>query len=312
MQMEKVKRLRGSTWVCTMDVHEVPDLAKLKPNQYNTEKYARLMGRYGAKGHEDRNSGFLDNRAFYLGDLPNLEAVRERFDTGWKEGGERATKLADGLIDIVSQPKSIRRRIRWGDDGDEFDRERLIDGHLDSAWRSTHRQLAVATPIINIVTAWGGNSNRSHDQLFWSGAAAIALVRLLETAGYQTTLTSVCTNDLHSSDKGLIVACRVKQAGEYLRPDAVASTICLGATYRTYLFLAWLAGPWMMPDGLGHHCEVDRLLPHAIDAGMIQAPQIVIPNCFDEMSAKNAVNNALAELQAANLAAIDMRGVTTT
>ena len=292
----------GTTWVVGLDVHEVPDLAELKPTEENAAKWRSLNDRYrGGPDIGDEGGGEL---SFFLGELTHIDQVKEQFDKGWAEGGAKALQLADGLIDQVSQPVSIRRRIRYSDDGDEFDKERLIDGHLDTAWRTTTRQLAVATPIINIACAWGGNADRSHGQLFWSGAAAIALIRLLEEAGYQTSLTAVCTNDLHASDKGIAIACRVKQAGEYLRPDAVASTICFAPTYRTYLFLSWLSGPYRVPMGLGHHCRVEHLIPDVIDAGVMYSPQIILPDVYNEKGAKQAVNDALAELQAANLASL--------
>lgn len=303
MRTETFKRPGGTTWIVSADVHEVPDLGRLPAsNERNQEKRQKLMAKYTGQRSDDDYYG--DVPAFYLGDLKHMDEVEKRFNEGWKEGAEKALKLADGLVDKVTQPLSIRRRVRYSDDGDEFDKERLIDGHLDQAWRTTSRQLAVATPIINIACAWGGNSNRSHEQLFWSGAAAIALIRVLEAAGYQTSLTSVCTNDLHAEDKAMVIACNVKKAGEYLRADAVASTICFAPTYRVYLFLAWLASPYVVPSGLGHHCEVRHLLPHAIDSGLIERPQIVIPDAFNEAGAKQAVNDALAELQAANLAAL--------
>jgi hypothetical protein len=283
MQIVKHQRKGGSTWVVGLDVHEVPDLGKLPAaNASNKLIRDRLYGTMTRAGE-----AYMQDPEFYLGSLRHLDEVGKMFVTGWKEGGDKALKLADGLVDKVSQPLSIRRRTRYSDDGDEFDRERLLAGHLEQAWRTTSRQVAVATPIINIACAWGGNCDRSHDQLFWSGAAGIALVRILEAAGYQTSLTAVCTNDMHSQDKGMVIACRVKQAGEYLRADAVASTICFAPTFRTFVFLAYLAAPYTLPSGLGHQCAVDILLPHANEAG-----------------ARQAVQDALAELQAANLAAL--------
>lgn len=288
------------TWVLSLDVSEVQDIAKLKPRAENAARFDEHMKCY--RGEYSAGRDFND-RSFYLGDAPNLQFVDDRFQKGWKEGGEKALKLADGLVDNVTQPLSIRRRVRFSDDGDEFDKERLFDGHLDQSWRTTARQVAVATPIINIATAWGGNATMSHDQLFWSGAAAIALVRILEAAGYQTSLTAVIPN-VQPGGHRLAICCHVKNAGEYLRPDAVASVLCYGPTFRTYGFLAIIACPWQVDGSLGSILDVSVVLPAAIETGLIERPQIVIPNCYNEASAKSAIVGALAELQAANLAAL--------
>ncbi len=286
------------TWVVGMDVHEIPDLMDIDTPNFNEQARATLDGHWAGTGDN------MPPKSFYLGRLKSLEALEKIHHKGWAKGAEKAMALADGLLDNVAQPKGIRRKIRWGDDGDEFDKERLLDGHLDSCWRTSTRQYAVATPIINIAVGWGGNCNMSHDELFWSGASALALCRVLENAGYQTSLTAICANDIHSEDMHIALCCRVKQAGEYLRPDAVASIICLGATFRTYLFAAYVASPFRMPTGLGHNCRVDRVIPAAIESGVLEAPQVVLPDAYTEADARDSVENALRELAAANLAAL--------
>ncbi len=289
------------TWVVGMDVHEIPDLMDMETPDFNLHERMRLESNWGIG---DKKNMYGPPKSFYLGRLKNMESLEKMHRKGWAHGAQKAMVLADGLLDSVSQPKGIRRKLRWADDGDEFDRERLIDGHLDSCWRTSKRQYAVATPIINIAVAWGGNANLSHEQLFWSGASALALCRVLENAGYQTSLTAICANDMHGEDQHLALCCRVKQAGEYLRPDAVASIICQAATFRTYLFAAYVASPFRMPEGLGHNCRVDRVIPAAIESGVLEAPQVLLPDAYSEQDARGSIQNALEELQAANLAAL--------
>jgi len=284
-----------------MDVHEIVDLMDLDTPDFNLHERTRLDANWGVSGTRDQHG---PPKSFYLGKLKSMKSLEKMHRKGWAHGAEKAMTLADGLLESVAQPKGIRRKIRWGDDGDEFDKERLLDGHLDSCWRTSARQYAVATPIINIAVAWGGNANLSHEQLFWSGASALALCRVLENAGYQTSLTAICANDIHSEDMHIALCCRVKQAGEYLRPDAVASIICQGATFRTYLFAAYVASPFRMPTGLGHNCRVDRVIPAAIESGVLEAPQVILPDAYTEHDARASVEAALQELAAANLAAL--------
>ncbi len=303
--MQNIMHKRGEsdhgdkvTWVLGVDVHEVVDLLDLKPPQKNKALRREVEENWNGQ----RNWGMA--KSFYLGRLKSLDSIKKLHEKGWKRGSEKAMELADGLMDKVSQPVGIRRRIHWGDDGDEFDRERLNDGHFDSCWRSSKRAIAPATPIINIAVGWGGNANLSHDQLFWSGAAALALIRILENAGYQTSLTAVCANDRNSETEHIAICCRVKQAGEYLRSDAVASIICHAATFRTFLFAAYASAPFKQDPGLGHNCRVDKVIPACIDSGVIEAPQVLLPDAFTERSAKDAIDNALRDLAAANLAAL--------
>ncbi len=303
MRTVKHKRRGGTTWCVGLDVHEIPDIMDLPVPAYNSRERNRLQAGWTGKQFEEDKYG-TGKKSFYLGDLRSLKALANMHHKGWAKGAEEAEKLADGLIDKVSQPLGIRRRVRYGDDGDEFDKERLINGHLDTCWRSSVRQIAVATPIINIAVGWGGNAQLSHSQLFWSGASALALVKVLENAGYQTSLTAVCANDMHSDERAMALCCQVKQAGEYLRPDAVASIICHSATFRVYMFALWLSGPYRVPNGLGHCCEVNKLIPHAVDAGVMDAPQVLLPDAYTEEAARKSIQNALLELQAANLAAL--------
>jgi hypothetical protein len=288
------------TWVVGMDVHEIPDLMDLKVPARNKAKRANLDRSWIGEG--------TIKKSFYLGRLKSLESLEKLHHKGWADGSKKAMALATGLMEKVVEPVGIRRRIRWGDDGDEFDRERMLDGHLETAWRTSARALAVATPIINIAVGWGGNCDLSHEQLFWSGASALALIRILENAGYQTSLTAICANDMHSNDEHIAICARIKQAGEYLRSDAVASIICHGATFRTYLFAGYCASPFTMPSGLGHNCSVDRVIPAAIASGILEVPQVVLPDSYDEPAAKRSIENALEELQAANLAALPELG----
>ena len=303
--MQNIMHKRGEslegdkvTWVLGVDVHEVPELLEIKPPKENAVLRREVEENWSGAG----NWGM--KKSFYLGRLKGLDSIKKLHEKGWKRGSEKAMELSDGLMESVSQPVGIRRRIHWGDDGDEFDRERLNDGHFDSCWRSSRRAIAPATPIINIAVGWGGNANLSHDQLFWSGASALALIRILENAGYQTSLTAVCANDRRSETEHIAICCRVKQAGEYLRSDAVASIICHAATFRTFLFAAYAAAPFQQDPGLGHNCRVDKVIPACIDSGVLEVPQVILPDTFDRRSAKGAVETALQDLAAANLAAL--------
>jgi hypothetical protein len=294
--------------VLEMDVGELPDLKNKKPHPDNVGIADRLRMVWGlreAREGEDPTPWDGSPKSFYLGRLKDIHSVDKRLEKGWKDGSEKALTLAAGLKDKISQPLSIRRKLRWSDDGDEFDRERLNDGHFDSCWRTTHREIAVAVPVITIAMSWGGNANTSHEQLFWSGAAALALCQVLEEAGYQTSLTAIApTRYEYGSGKFQAMCVTVKRAGEYMRSDALASVICLGPTFRTYGFMGTYLCPWGIDDALGSHGNIEMLMPQIVEAGAMDSPQITLPDSRDRWSAKAAIVNALEQLRAANLAAL--------
>lgn len=309
-----VRGKNADKFATVVDVHEVPDLQTMEPPPSNVGVKQQQCADLGLPGAGDKYS--CNPKTFFLDTLASVEALDKRHHEGWKNGADRAMKLCEGLMDEIASPLSIRRRIRWGDEGDEFCKERMMDGHLDSAWRGTSRQIAVANPIIHIVTPVGGNAGRVHEELFWSGAAALALCTTLEEAGFQTKLTAIssCRYGSEDSDGDLPggtyhphlqnVVINVKEPGEYIRPDAVASIICLGATFRTYVFYAYTCAPRPTDSGLGTTSLIDRSIPWLVEQGAIEVPQIILPDTYDEATAKKAVNDALKELHAANLAGL--------
>lgn len=292
--------------VLEVDVGELPGLKSHKVLPENQPIADRLMHIWGARKLKAGEAVDIYDSpsSFYLGRLKNLASVDKRLEGGWKDGSEKSLKLAEGLADKISQPLSIRRRIKWSDNGDEFDRERLNDGHFDTCWRTTHREVAVAVPVITIAMSWGANANVSHEQMFWSGAAALALTQVLEKAGYQTSLTAIAPTRYDYGGHNQAMCVTVKRAGEYMRSDALASIICLGATFRTYGFMGTYLAPWKISDDLGSHINIESLMPQIIEAGAMDAPQITLPDSRDEYSAKQAIVNALEQLRAANLAAL--------
>lgn len=302
------KEDRHERYVC-IDIHEVGLLDEWADKQcpeFNRPYLREIMG--GREGYG------MAPKSFYLGRLKSMKSVTDRLAKGWKAGAEKAIKLARDVAGNVSQPLDIRRRPAWGERGDEFSRERLLDGHFDSAWRSSTRKLAIANPIINIVCGWGGNAGRSHDELFYSGASALALCNVLENAGYQTTLTAIAANRYGKEEYGHrphrhSVICRLKGAGEYMRPDALASVVCSPAVFRTLVFSTMASTHEQTTDTLGNMINVDRCVPWAVAAGAIEVPQVVLPDCFFEGAAEDAVKNALKDLAEANLAALP-EGVT--
>lgn len=288
--------------VLEVDVAELADLKDHPVRPHNERMVAhRLKIDWGMAEPGPTDEPRADS-AFYLGKLKDIYSVEKRLVEGWKDGADKALKLSDDLLDRITQPLSIRRKLKWADDGDEFDRERLNDGHFDTAWRSTSRQIAVAVPVIQIAMSWGASAYTTHEQFFWTGATALALCRVLEHSGYQTALTIIQPTNFYG-DKYQAMCVTVKRAGEYMRADALASVICMGATYRTYGFMGNYCAPFDI-NSVGSHGNIEMLMPAVISAGAMDVPQITLPDARSKEAARQTIKNALLELQAANLAAL--------
>ena len=283
-------------------------------NQWNLSYFnGNVAPRWESGGHR---------KGFYLGSLKDWRSVDKRMHRGWGKGAEKASKLVEQVAGKVAEPVSVRRRVRWGDEGDEYSRERLLDGHFDSAWRSSGSRFAVANPILTIAINWGGNSNLTQDELFWSGAAAIALIQILEGAGYQTNLYAYAGNqyghDLPSIGKTkfpygregrIAMSICLKRSGEFVRPDMLMAALA-GPSFRTYGFRMLASGKYRTDQGLGSMMyNPTTALAALVHEGHMENPSVTLPAARDRTAAQRSVRNALKDLAAANLAALP-EGVT--
>lgn len=251
----------------------------------------------------------LAQRSRWMGGVSpsELEAIVSK---GWAEGAQRVRALADSFRDKLPHPTSIRRRKVWTDQGDELDRDKVYSGQLDTAWRRTVRQEMNAQQVVSVVLPWAHYCNVLAEDLFWAGAAMLALTDVLEDAGYSVELLGLNAVSPHATmsrrgrrdnraDQWLTaVQVTVKAAGEPLRMDSVAALLCHAGTYR-YYGICSVGGFPAYIGGLGWgtvpstESAVDRL----VDAGMMERPTIVGKHIYSEFAARAVIEQVIQQLQ---------------
>jgi hypothetical protein len=195
------------------------------------------MGRGTEANH--RLAGIIQNQ---LGDWTNGECeaadrvndfndVEAKAVRGWPNGVERLAEVTKQVQRDVPLPKSVMPQIHWSDQGDEFDIHRMYSGNLDASWSSERGGLERGPRIVKLLVPYGGNCDKTMEQLFWTGAAAVVLGDVLGNAGF-----SVQIDGYHISQQRTHYSAEVltlKHAGESLNPSAIAWSLCHPASFRT-------------------------------------------------------------------------------
>ena len=116
----------------------------------------------------------IPHRKKWRGGIASWADAENLLNKGWREGAERALALKDRIMaDAPMLPKVRRNRRRqcWAAVGESLDVDRAMRGEWDRAWRGSRREQVVGSnKCVTLNVGWGGNSHRSADELFWSGA----------------------------------------------------------------------------------------------------------------------------------------------
>ncbi len=234
--------------------------------------------------------------AWYGGITSTAEATGLVRD-GWREGAQRLGELGESLKNLVPEAKSYRRRVRWSEEGDELHVERAVRGDWDLAWRSTRRTEVRGPAVVEIAVSWANSGSVDAQEAFWTGAAALVVTDLLETAGYTVRICAYKINQHGYGNIGIhkIV---VKEAGEPLQLDYLASLLCHVGVYRTYGFRTVMDVPFRVESGLGMPVSISavRETLNAFDAGP-ESGTIVLDSVYTRDGAVNAIKHVVSTLQ---------------
>lgn len=135
----------------------------------------------------------------YMGGLAGLSqgddwtAVKKLWRDGWPEGIARMREALGSME--PPRIKDKRRKARWAEDGDEFDRNRLMAGHYEDPWRSVRRESRLAPTPVRITVDVEAHVNVSHGDMFWRGAGAVMLAESLAVCGYPVSVVATSGAD---------------------------------------------------------------------------------------------------------------------
>jgi hypothetical protein len=152
-------------------------------------------------------------------------------------------------------PTSRRRRTCYSEcNGDELDYDRLRSGR--DYWRTSRRQNTKGPATLTLIVDVCASASVSHTDILWRGAAAVALAKLLEAAGYRVELWAVCyTGGCYhvrgQGDVNAFVGLRLKECSEPIDASTLINAVS-GWAFRTLWFQALSQGKLPIDAGLGY------------------------------------------------------------
>ena len=208
----------------------------------------------------------------------------------WDEGLKTIESLAAELADSdLPKPVCRKRKLRWSEvDGDEVDYDRLRGG--GKFWRGTHRAKVLGSAVVSIVIDLNAKISVKHYDILWRGAAALAMTRILEEAGYRVELWSVHrAKEVYSDGSGHFHAVLLKRSSDPLDESTLVNAVS-GWFYRTAMFRVKAISESPV-SGLGGPREPGVL----VEELGIKDP-IVISGAYDRYGAISLARYALAKL----------------
>lgn len=161
-----------------------------------------------------------------------MERDRARNLTDWSEGLALVEKYRR-LMPEMPQMTTVKRRLAWRDDGDDFDRDRF-DAGFDDCWRTRVKTQTAGNPVIRLTCAIGANANRSASELVWSGAVAAAVCDAAESAGWRVEIDAIAAASTYETcDKVEIVS--VKAAADPLDLSTTVLALACPAFFRWHV-----------------------------------------------------------------------------
>lgn len=221
------------------------------------------------------NGGIYTGSEWVGGLTGELKSVCTTLLGGWPEGVKAIEKAGEGFK--LPPIPSIRRRVKFGAQGDELDIHTVRNGRIDRAWRSSPRQQAQSPGQVHLVINNDAPGMWDADKLKWRGAAGLALAKALTTAGYSVRIDVVT-----AACDGMTCLFTVKDYAQPLNVASVAGVIAHPAGYRRVTFAYWVAQAkyGRVPSGLGpiERITIGDLLaryPHQFNS---RHSNIMIPN----------------------------------
>lgn len=161
----------------------------------------------------------------------DLAQVKSTLLGGWPEGSNKVQQAGEKLR--LPALKSIRRKVRYGPQGDELDIHAVRNGRLERAWRSAPRQLTSGPVRVHLVINMAANCTVKRDDLPWRGAAGLALAKVLTAAGYGVKITAFSSTMYHDNTQARIFfGATVKEYTQPLNVTALAGAVAHPSSFR--------------------------------------------------------------------------------
>ena len=231
----------------------------------------------------------IDDSDFIGREFANVGEAFAAMHTVWAEGiqiVERMTRELDSAD--LPKPVSRKRKPRFDEtDGDELDYDRLRTGQ--PFWRTSRRQNTRGPATITVVVDVCANCSVKAKDILWRGAAAVALTKRLEEAGYRVELWAAAYSlENYHSTSGFVAVC-LKRPSEPLDESTLINAVS-GWGFRSLWFQASCLGERPIKGNLGRartpgKQELDQITP--------DANRVLIADAFTYESAVAKVRQAI-------------------
>lgn len=242
--------------------------------------------------------------------------------------GEAFTKIRDGWPELVATLEPMieqlrkrfsmgtaaavntevrRRKIRRGASGDSLDMNRVWNGDLDHAWSKPEKfpRLSASQRYATIFADCSASACVRAPDTLWRAAAAYCMIELLTRMGINTEVWSGASGSNNFSERGAPYkfrsGVRIKEFTQPLNENRLATMLC-APFYRTWLFGAYMAGPWRVSGGLAglYNMGLPKPLVDRKEAG---ERVFTVGSCLSFDSAVTAIQGAIDELNNVEVAA---------
>ena len=234
-----------------------------------------------------RPSKILDGASLYreswVGrDFTSWQDVYSSARQPWDEGVEIVERMVAELESIgLPKPKSRKRKSRFSeDDGDELDYDRLRTGQ--AFWRRCQRENMAGPQTVTLVVDVSTRGSVAHEDILWRGAAAIAITKVLEEAGFRVELWMArCSNKYGRDGLGTVVGVNLKRAGDPLDIATLIAAVS-GWFFRSVVIKSETIHATPRNHGLGN----PRMPTEAERLEITGTPDsVLVANVYDEYAA---------------------------
>ena len=234
------------TFDSPMDYAEVTRRAASDPNlvpRYNSEYYDQIKRMQQPKD--------------WYGGFRTLTDGYDMICAGWEDGAKRASvSLGNTQVPEIDGIESMRRNLIFSDYGETLNIDQAMAGNWDKAWQTCRRIRSGVSRVLSVAIPFGGNCNRSPEEMFWNGAQGMIITDILEDKGYRVQLYGVHYS--RHENGGVVLELDIvnmKRSDEPLRMDSIAAVVAHAGVFRTAGFASIVAKPLQTNGGLGRCIE---------------------------------------------------------
>ena len=225
-------------------------------------------------------------------DLPEL------FNSPWPEGMAEFEKVHNEIKKDVTEPVSVKRAHVWSETDGDIDVDRALRGEQEYM-RTTKRKGRLAPRTIILLACVGGMANMDCRQMTLRGATVVAVMDLLEMAGYSVECWAWSRARNSFYDKTFpdaFTGYKIKEAGQEMNVESIVKSLS-GWFFRHGVLGLRHTGKNVDHGGLGqtHPIMTDRLKSFMdID---LSVQSIVMPWTDNHRAAVDAGKKIMQEVE---------------